>query len=177
VRRPIVGLRALVLVVSAVIAGSLVLVLAGRPELEDAKRRVESAWAPLRSSLDDRHQALGALEEAARSRLGTDRALFADVRAAMSDWRETRAQQVAVRLANRLEGLGARMAVLVEATPRMASSSSVQQAVGRWRRAAAAGDTYNAAVAAYEAVRGGFPRRLVAGVLGYESRRTLERPA
>jgi hypothetical protein len=42
---------------------------------------------------------------------------------------------------------------------------------------AQAGAPYNSAVLAYERVRGGFPRRLVAGALGYESRRTLEIPA
>jgi hypothetical protein len=36
---------------------------------------------------------------------------------------------------------------------------------------------YNAAVGAYQRARGGFPRRLVAGALGYDDRRTLEIPA
>ena len=50
---------------------------------------------------------------------------------------------------------------------------------GRYRDlgdAAAGRAAYNTAVAAYQRARGGFPRRLVAGALGYDDRRTLEVP-
>jgi hypothetical protein len=53
------------------------------------------------------------------------------------------------------------------------------QAMDRLRQTdtATGRDAYNAAVGTYQRARGGFPRRLVAGALGYEDRRTLEVPA
>jgi hypothetical protein len=50
------------------------------------------------------------------------------------------------------------------------------QRLGQTDTATARG-AYNGAVAAYQRARGGFPRRLVAGALGYDDRRTLEVPA
>jgi hypothetical protein len=59
------------------------------------------------------------------------------------------------------------------------SSAEVSGALEQLRSADTAGvrGRYNEAVAAYQRTRGGFPRRLVAGALGYDDRRTLEVPA
>jgi hypothetical protein len=83
-----------------------------------------------------------------------------------------------VKAAALLEGLAARLAALVEATPRLRSSGDVEGALAGVDRSDPTGGRqgYNRAVAAYEGVRGGFPRRLVAGALGFNPRRTLEIP-
>jgi hypothetical protein len=80
--------------------------------------------------------------------------------------------------ANRLEGFGARLRAMVEATPRLRSSETVRSALADMERTdpAPARTGYNQAVAGYEEVRGGFPRRLVAGALGFDSRRTVPLP-
>jgi hypothetical protein len=67
----------------------------------------------------------------------------------------------------------------VATTPRLRAAADVAEAMRRLEEAdtAQTGAPYNAAVNAYQKARGGFPRRLVAGALGYEDRRTLEVPA
>jgi hypothetical protein len=83
-----------------------------------------------------------------------------------------------VGAAAHLEGLAARLSATVATTPRL-RGADVAEALRPLEETdtAQAGAPYNKAVLAYERVRGGFPRRLVAGALGYESRRTLEVPA
>ena len=168
------------LVTSGVAAAVVVVALSSRPELANAKARVDTAWVGLRPSLDQRYLALSQAGDAARSRLGSDRPLLADIRAAASAWPENRAAPVEaqVKAATRLESLAARLAALVQATPRLRSSGEVEGALAGIARSDLTGgrETYNQAVAAYEGVRGGFPRRLVAGALGFNARRTLEVP-
>jgi hypothetical protein len=84
-----------------------------------------------------------------------------------------------VAAAAHLEGLAARLSATVATTPRLRGAPDVTGAMRPLEETtiARAGAPYNSAVLAYERVRGGFPRRLVAGALGYESRRTLEVPA
>jgi hypothetical protein len=84
-----------------------------------------------------------------------------------------------VAAAAHLEGLAARLATTVAATPRLRAAADVTAALRALEEAdtAQAGASYNAAVKAYQRARGGFPRRLVAGALGYDDRRTLEVPA
>jgi hypothetical protein len=77
-----------------------------------------------------------------------------------------------------LAGLAARLRAAVAATPRLRSAPDVTAAMARLqgRDLATGQGAYNAAVQAYQQARGGFPRRLVAGALGYEERRRLEVP-
>ena len=190
-RQPGLLLRVTVLVVSGLAAAAAVLAVSSRSELADAKARVDTSWSGLRPSLDQRYTALGQAGDAARSRLGGDRPLLADIRMAVSAWpgshglgacllRDAARHPVEaqVKAAARLEGLAARLAVLVEATPRLRSSRDVEGALGEVSRSDPTGGRqgYNQAVAAYDGVRGGFPRRLVAGALGFNARRTLEVP-
>jgi len=180
VRQPGLLLRVTVLVVSGLAAAAAVLAVSSRSELADAKARVDTSWSGLRPSLDQRYTALGQAGDAARSRLGGDRPLLADIRTAVSAWPGSRPYPVEaqVKAAARLEGLAARLAALVETTPRLRSSRDVEDALGEVSRSDPTGGRqgYNQAVAAYEGVRGGFPRRLVAGALGFNARRTLEVP-
>ncbi|MGH8992371.1 MAG: LemA family protein [Acidimicrobiia bacterium] len=174
-------LRAAVLVVSGLVTGGVVLGLGSRGDLEQAGQRVDTAWAQLRPGLDERYLALGRAADAARERLGEDPALLSDLDTGLQSWPGAKAQAVEVQatLANRLEGLGARLLTLVQATPRLRSSEVVNGALGDMDRAdpGPARSAYNQAVTGYENVRGGFPRRLVAGALGFDARRTLETPA
>lgn len=174
-------LRVGVLLVSAVVTGTVVLALGSRGDLEQAGDQVDAAWAQLRPGLDQRYDALGRAGDAARERLGDDPGLLSDLAGALEGWREDGRQPVEVQaaLANRLEGFGARLRAMVAATPRLRSSDAVGGALAGMDQAdpTAQRNGYNQAVAGYENVRGGFPRRLVAGALGFDARRTLEFPA
>ncbi len=173
-------LRGGVLVVSAVVTGAVVLALGSRGDLEQAADRVDAAWAQLRPGLDQRYLSLSRAGDAARERLGDDPALFADIATGVQRWKAAGRQGVESQatVANRLEGFGARLRAMVEATPRLRSSESVAGALADMERSdpAPARTAYNQAVAGYEEVRGGFPRRLVAGALGFDSRRTIPLP-
>jgi hypothetical protein len=175
------ALRAAVLVVSALVTGALVLALGSRGDLETAGARVDDAWAQLRPGLDQRYLSLGRAGDAARERLGDDPALLADLAGGLERWRNAGRQpaEMQAAVANQLEGFGARLRTLVEATPRLRSSEAVAAALAEMDEVdpIEARRGYNRAVDGYEDIRGGFPRRLVAGALGFDARRTLEVPA
>jgi hypothetical protein len=134
----------------------------------------------LRPALDARYRDLGDVAGLARDRLGADRAVFGDVARAVAAWPGTAHQSTdrQVAAAAGLEGLAGRLTALVAATPRLRTAGDVNDALRRLHQSdsGAGRAAYNGAVAAYEHARGGFPRRLVAGALGYDDRRTLEVP-
>jgi hypothetical protein len=169
------------LVVSAVAASATAVALGSRADLSATRRRVDATWVALRPALDGRYQTLGAASAAARARLVGGRAVVDEIDAAVGAWMATRSLPTERQVADaaRLEGLAARLAATVATTPRLRSAAEVTEAMDRLRRTdtEALRVAYNAAVGAYQRARGGFPRRLVAGALGYDDRRTLEIPA
>jgi hypothetical protein len=180
VRQPGLLLRLTVVVVSAVLAGSVVVGWSSRSELSDAHRKVDAAWNELRPALDRRYQALGAATAAVRSRLGADRALLADIERGVATWPSGGgAVEEQARSAVRLEGLAARLGATVASMPRLRSSDEVTGALEAFDRIdpGVPRQRYNEAVEAYEEARGGSARRLLASALGFEAGRTLEVPA
>jgi len=169
------------LVVSAVAASATAVALGSRSDLAASRKRVDAAWSVLRPKLDARYQALGDAARVAHDRLGADRAVFGDIVTAVAAWPGTAgaATDRQVAAATGLEGLAGRLAATVASTPRLRTAGEVGDALQRLQETdtGAARDAYNAAVGAYQRARGGFPRRLVAGALGYADRRTLEVPA
>ncbi len=169
------------LVVSSVAASATAVALGSRSDLSSSRRRVDHAWVALRPALDARYQRLGEAATTARGQLNTGRAAFDEIDRAVAGWPGTArsATDGQVAAAARLEGLAGRLAAIVATTPRLRSAGAVSDALHRLQQTgtAAARDAYNEAVAAYQRARGGFPRRLVAGALGYDDRRTLEVPA
>jgi hypothetical protein len=169
------------LAVSAVAASATAVALGSRAELSSSRRRVDDAWSALRPSLTARYNSLGQAAGVARARLNDNRTVFDDITRAVTDWPATERwptdRQVAA--AAHLEGLAARLSATVAGTPRLRAAEDVAAAMRRLEETdtAQAGAPYNAAVKTYQKARGGFPRRLVAGALGYEDRRTLEVPA
>ena len=168
-------------VVSSVAASATAVALGSRADLSSSRRRVDAAWVALRPALDVRYRRLGDAAAVARARLGAGRAVFDDIGAAVAAWpgtaRSATDRQVAA--AAGLEGLAGRLTATVATTPRLRGAADVTEALHRQEQTdtAAARSAYNTAVAAYQRARGGFPRRLVAGALGYDDRRTLEVPA
>jgi hypothetical protein len=177
-RRRVALLVVVALVVSAVAASATAVALGSRTELSSSRHRVDVEWAALRPALTTRYQNLGQAATVARARLNADRAVFDDIAKAVAGWPGTERwptdRQVGV--AAHLEGLAARLAATVATTPRLRAATDVTEALRPLEQTDAA-QAYNNAVLAYQRARGGFPRRLVAGALGYEDRRTLEVPA
>jgi len=177
-RGPLLVLVAVV--VSSVAASATALALGSRADLSSSRKRVDAAWAALRPALDGRYRDLGDAAEVARDRLGAGRAVFDDIGTAVAAWPGTAREPTdrQVEAAARLEGLAGRLATTVATTPRLRTAGDVADALHRLQQsdAAAGRAAYNTAVAAYQRARGGFPRRLVAGALGYDDRRTLEVP-
>lgn len=175
------AVRILVLVVSGLVTGAAVLALGSRGDLERAEERVDAAWARLRPDLDERFGLLGSAADTAREELGDEAELLPELTPALETWSRMAGRPVEEQAAqaNLLEGLRARLRGLVDATPRLRSSDDVADALEDIEDAdpTTARAAYNTAVAGYERVRGGFPRRLVAGALGFDTRRTLEIPA
>jgi LemA protein len=171
------------LVVSAAAASATAVALGSRSDLAASRSRVDATWAALRPSLDARYQALGDAARVGRDRLGAGRAVFDDIGRAVAGWPATArsATDRQVAAAAVLEGLATRLRATVAATPRLRTAPDVTGALQRLGATdtgtGAARGAYNQAVAAYQRARGGFPRRLVAGALGYADRRTLEVPA
>ena len=163
------------LLVVAAVAGALM----SRGDLDAARDRVDRAWAELHPLLAVRYDALSGAGTAAEERLGRTTDLLDTLDETVVAWQtaETAAGQLGA--ANRLEGLAARLATVVEATPRLKASAAVRRALGDVRNAAPddAREQYNRTVADYERHRGGWIRRLVAGALGFEASRSLESPA
>lgn len=180
-KRRVVLLVVVALTVSALAAAATAVALGSRADLSASRRRVDAAWSALRPSLTARYTSLGQAAGLARARLNADRTVFGDITKAVNDWPGTERwptdRQVAA--AAHLEGLVARLAATVAATPRLRAAGDVVAAMGSLGGTGTAqtGAPYNAAVRAYQKTRGGFPRSLVAGALGYEDRRTLEVPA
>ena len=180
-KRRMVLLVAVALVVSAIAASATAVALGSRSELSASRRQVDAAWAALRPALTARYQSLGHAAGVSRARLNDDRTVFNDIAAAVAEWPASERWPVdrQVGAAAHLEGLAARLSAVVAATPRLRTASDVAGALQSLEAtdAARAGGPYNTAVRAYHKARGGFPRRLVAGALGYDDRRTLEVPA
>jgi hypothetical protein len=180
-KQHVVLLVVVALVVSAVAASATAVALGSRADLSSSRRRVDESWAALRPALTARYRSLGQAATVARARLNANRTVFDDITKAVTDWPGTERwptdRQVAA--AAHLEGLAARLAATVATTPRLRGAAEVAGALRPLEETdtAQAGTSYNAAVRAYERARGGFPRRLVAGALGYDNRRTLEVPA
>ena len=180
-KRRMVLLVVVALGVSAVAASATAVALGSRADLSSSRQRVDEAWAALRPGLTARYRSLGEAAVLTRARLNANRAVFDDIARAVTDWPGTERwptdRQVAA--AAHLEGLAARLAATVATTPRLRAAPDVAAALRPLEEAdtAQAGAPYNSAVLAYQRARGGFPRRLVAGALGYDDRRTLEVPA
>ena len=181
-KRRVALLVVVAVVVSALAASATAVALRRRADLSSTRRRVDDTWARLlRPALDTRYRNLADASGVARNRLGAGRAVFDDIDKAVGGWPATAraATERQVAAAAELEGLAARLAATVSATPKLRSAPDVNSALDRLHSTdtTPGRSAYNAAVNAYQQARGGFPRRLVAGALGYEDRRMLEVPA
>jgi len=159
-----------VVVVAAVVAAASS-VLSARPDLQKAKRSVDSTWSTLAGRLDNRYVLLAAVDDKVRPVPGPIHALIGDVDAALARWHDVRihsgvAAQVAA--ANDLEALSRRLVATAAASPRVHGNATVLPALGAFLadKSRAAADDFNHDVVSYEHERRGPVRTVVASFLG-----------
>jgi hypothetical protein len=157
------------LVAAVVVAGTSV--LSARPDLETAKRNVDTAWATVAPKLDTRYVELAAVNNQLRSVPGPVHTLVGDTDAALAHWHDARqhasvAAQVAA--ANDVEAVARRLLATQAASPRVRGNEAVLTAVDRYLgdSTTSAASAFNEAVDGYQHERRGPVRAVVASVLG-----------
>jgi hypothetical protein len=162
-----------------VLAGAVVLAVLERPELDDDRSAVSSAWAPLRAPLLARYDKLGSALGAFAFAGGADRAVAKDLRTALSHWAAaTKHHDVAaeVAAADDLEAQGTRLRANVLGSQRLKELTPLTDAVAAFDAAApppALVDAYNHKVKAYQDARTSTAGAPVARVLGFGERPAL----
>src|SRR5262245_29396876 len=121
------GVRNIVIVILfvAIVAGALV-VFTRRPDLEDARKAVDSSWDTAAPALDARYSVLAAANNNVKGTPGPVGVVAKDVDDALQDWLRARRaadRDRSIAVANRLEGLGRRLALVVHASPRVSKDA------------------------------------------------------
>jgi hypothetical protein len=179
-RRPLL-LPVVVLVLLVAAAG--VIAVTSKPGLDNARDAVDQRWDALRAPLTARYERLGALVDALTRAGGPERAVTQALRESVARWQSivatdhqpSPADEAAS--ANELESLVARARANVAGSWRLKADAGVNQAlsdVALVTPPAPDVTAYNRAVHAYERKLDHLPDSLVAGVLGFSSRRVLE---
>ena len=127
------------LLVGLLVAGAVVAVLNTKPDLEDARDRVDARWLVVRPSLVDRYGKLAAVELALAATGGPDRAVTKDLKDALDRWnRLAKAGRTEVdpgeeaATANELEGLARRVRANVEASPKLKGDATLAAALAEF---------------------------------------------
>jgi hypothetical protein len=160
-----------VLIVAAIVgAGSSV--LSARPDLEKAKRNVDSSWSALSSRLDNRYELLKKVDDGLGPIPGPVHALVGDTNDALAHWRDARAHSsvaAQVDAANNLEAVARRLVATASVSPRVRKNAAALTALSDFLKDSARADVgtgFNHDVASYEQERRGPVRTLIASVLG-----------
>lgn len=170
-----------VLALGVLVGGTTAAVLGARPDLRDARDRVDARWVALRAPLARRYQALGQVVSALQAAGVADRSYTVDLADAVGAWqrlagRPTADARAEAEVANRLEGLAARTRANVRASARLRGDAGLAGAFDAFDQALVpppAVRAYNRAARAYEGTRDALWRRLPAELLGYGTRPAL----
>jgi hypothetical protein len=160
-----------VLIVAAIVgAGSSV--LSARPDLQKAKRNVDTSWSALSPSLETRYNLLKNLDDGLRPISGPVHVLVADTDSALTHWHDTRAHSgvaAQVAAANNVEAIARRLVATASVSPRVRKNATALTALGAFlgdTSNADRGAGFNQNVTSYEKERRGPVRTLIASVLG-----------
>jgi hypothetical protein len=166
----VVRVLLVVLVVAAVVvAGTSV--LSARPDLETAKRNVDTAWATVAPKLDTRYAKLAAVNDKLRPIPGPVQTLVGATDTALAHWHDMREHgsvAAQVSAANDVEAVARRLLATQAASPRVRGNAAVLTAVGQYvgDSTSSAAESFNQAVNKYQHERRGPVRAVVASVLG-----------
>ena len=167
------------LLVAAIVAGT-VLVLTSRSELQDSRKQVDSAWAPLRTQLDDRYLTLIAANRSVREVPGPLHQIVTQVAAGYEDWRNLERDNGSVTsqvdAANNLDALGRRLVQSATVAPRLKDNKTALKPINVFAALSPPDQagSFNAAVAHFEKERNRPARQPAARILGYGQIPTYE---
>lgn len=177
--------RILVVVALVLLALAVAFVIASRAHLADSRRAVDARWTPLRSPLTERYLAVGEVNALARE-VGGDRDVVRELDTALGEWRTTgatgrtaRDPQAEVRLANRIEGLTARLVTNVHQVPKLAANTDLAKAADALAATVPANglvEPYDRAVRRYKNDLDTLRNRPAAALFGFEARDAYEPP-
>jgi hypothetical protein len=166
------GVRVLLPVtVVALVVAAIVAVFSARPDIQQAKRRVDASWGTLSPQLDQRYALLQKADTATLAIPGPVHQVAADVQTGLTRWQAVRTHgsvRDQVAAANALEGLGRRLLATAVASPRAAQNAPAKAALEAYvaNQAVATAADFNATVASYARERQGPVRTVVANMLG-----------
>lgn len=172
----------IVAIVGLVVAAVAAAVLVVRPDLADARDRVDMAWVPLRGPLEARYEHLDSAVEALRTGGDGQRAITGDLATGLERWdeligRRARDAGAEASAANALEALALRLDANVAASARLGANEGLGAALEAFDLAVVSPPdltAYNRAARRYAQERDGVPNRLVAALLGFSARPALE---
>ncbi len=171
----------LALVVALVIAAGAALLLSAKPQLDDARHRVDDRFDAVRAQLVARYERLASLQQALAGVGSADRSVTRDLGDELTRWHDLVSArhpdpEREVGIANSLEALATRARVNVAASARLQSSAEIAAAFQAFDAASVsppAVRAYNRAVQAYEASRHVMWHRPAVELLGFSSRPRL----
>jgi len=171
----------LVALVVLLVGGAAALVLTQQPKLDDAQRKVDTAWKPLVADgqLPLRYQTLTGALSAFDAAGGADRDVSKDLHAALKAWDAARKDGDAARqaeAANTVEAQGTRLVANALGSERLKGDQAVTDSLVKYAQTTPRAElvaAYNRAVHAYEDVRTDALAQPVARVLGFDSRPVL----
>ena len=127
----------IILVVALVVA--LLLVFTARPDIRDARTKVNTSWDAAAPALDTRFGLLATANNTVRDTPGPVGEVSKEVDASLQDWLKARASKNrdrSIEVANELEGLGRRLVLVVHASPRVSADPKVTGPVDAYANAA-----------------------------------------
>lgn len=172
-------LLAVLLTVGAVIAAVILI----RPDLVEARDRVDARWTTLRAPLAARYEALGGVATALTAAGAGERAVTRDVTAVLKRWdafalrgAEHTNPGAETTTADELEALARRARANVAASARLSTNPAIAAAFAAFDQQVVPPPivrSYNQATRAYQEARAGIIDSLVARALGYDARPVL----
>jgi LemA protein len=170
------------LVPLAVVVGVLLVivlpVIASYNGLVDKESAVDNSFADLDAQLQRRNDLIPNLVNAVRGALNQEQAVFGELARARQAYAGARTPEAKFDASNQIEtGIG-RLLAIVENFPQLRSSENIRdlqvQLEGTENRIAQARRDYNGVVTDYNRSIRQFPRRIVAGIFGFERKPLFE---
>jgi hypothetical protein len=175
--------RLAVVVLVLLIVGAVALALTTRPQLDDHRDDVDTAWKRLRAPLAGRYQQLAAVNAEMATAGAGDRAVARELGTTLTRWDRLRRSanddadaEAEAETADQLEGLATRLTAVVLGSDRLRGVESLNQAIAAFQGTAPplpAIKVYNDATQEYEDTRNSFLRRPIADLFGYDPRPQL----
>ena len=163
--------RIVLLLCVAAISGGLLVTFTTRPDLESADSNTNAAWRVIEPQIDDRTEALAALN-AAMIKAGRRVDLADELTTAVRTWTQGGGSlNERITTANALHAIGIRLLAIAGASPRFASDRGVIGAATRYEQQIIDPqdrDRLNTEIDGANAIRDGLLRRIVADALGFQ---------